>query len=75
MLVLSRGPREQLFIGPDIVVTNCTKCRVRLGIAAPDETSILRRELVHGSAAPPTSLVSGQDLLNWSRCEPPNESR
>lgn len=47
MLVLSRKPGEKIRLGSDIVVTvvEVTGQRVRLGIDAPAEVSILRSEL------------------------------
>ena len=74
MLVLTRRLREQVVIGDHVVVTNLGtpgRDKVRLGIDAPDDVSIVRRELMHGSDAPPTSLRSGQDLPHWSHSHRP----
>lgn len=48
MLVLSRKPGEKLCIGNDIVLTvaGVKGNQVRLAIAAPPETRVLRSELV-----------------------------
>jgi carbon storage regulator len=48
MLVLSRKPGETIIIGDDIVVTvvSINGNRVKLGIEAPAEVSIKRRELL-----------------------------
>jgi carbon storage regulator len=63
MLVLSRRSRQGVLIGTDIVVTvlEITTDRVRLGIAAPREVSILRDELIgqdDASQQPPASSHS-----------------
>ena len=62
MLVLSRFPGEEIVIGDDIIVSveRIQGNKVRLGIDAPPEMKILRRELVgasvrqlqHASASP-----------------------
>ena len=47
MLVLSRNKSESIIIGNDIeiVVVNINGNRVRLGITAPKEVSVHRREI------------------------------
>lgn len=47
MLVLSRSKSESIIIGDDIevVVVNINGNRVRLGITAPKEVSVHRREI------------------------------
>lgn len=47
MLVLSRKKTQRLKLGPDIVVTviDVSGEKVRLGIDAPKEVTILREEL------------------------------
>ncbi len=59
MLVLSRKEKERLMIGENIVVTivGVSGGKVRLGIEAPADVSILREEL----ACQP--LDSGRELL------------
>lgn len=48
MLVLSRKKSESIQIGPDIVVTvvDIRGGKVRIGIQAPKEVSVVRSELV-----------------------------
>lgn len=49
MLVLSRKPEQSLLIGDDIVVTVTevlSNGRVRIGIAAPREVTVLRPEML-----------------------------
>lgn len=48
MLVLTRKPTEQIIIKDDIVITivSISGDRVRVGIEAPRDMSILRAELV-----------------------------
>ena len=48
MLVLTRKLMEKIFIGDDIVITivRLDKDKVRLGIKAPPNVSILREEIV-----------------------------
>ncbi len=56
MLVLTRKTQESIIIGEDIVLTviEIRRDRVRLGIKAPKEVSVHRRELYeaikHGKA-------------------------
>mgnify|MGYP001581467479 CR=1 FL=1 len=47
MLVLTRKVGEVIHIGPDIVVTvlEMREGRVRLGISAPKETPVYRKEI------------------------------
>lgn len=47
MLVLSRGKNESIMIGSDVEITivNINGNRVRLGITAPREISVHRREI------------------------------
>jgi carbon storage regulator len=47
MLVLSRKPGETVHVGEDIVLTvlEVRGSRVRIGIDAPDDTTIARAEL------------------------------
>jgi len=51
MLVLTRKPGEQIRIGNDIVVTvlEVSGNKVRVGIDAPDNVSIVRGELVRNT--------------------------
>jgi carbon storage regulator len=51
MLVLSRKPGETIIVGEDIVVTvvSINGNRIKLGIEAPPEVSIKRRELLFES--------------------------
>jgi len=48
MLVLSRRRGERIVIGPNIELTVVAVCgnRVRLGVQAPPEVTILRNELL-----------------------------
>ncbi len=48
MLVLSRRPGQVILIGPDIevVVISIDGIQVRLGIKAPREVTVLRREVL-----------------------------
>ncbi len=47
MLVLSRKPGEQIYVGNNITITvvEIKGNRIRLGITAPDDVSVLRAEL------------------------------
>jgi carbon storage regulator len=53
MLVLDRKEGEDILVGPDIVVTvlHLGRSRVRIGVTAPKEVVIMRRELVEKEAA------------------------
>jgi len=48
MLILTRRSNERIFIGDDVVlvVLGIENNRVKLGIEAPSEVSILREEIV-----------------------------
>lgn len=54
-LVLSRKQTEEIVIGPDIIirVVEIRGNRVRLGISAPRETTITRRDRNQDSVEPP----------------------
>ncbi|MBA4017433.1 MAG: carbon storage regulator [Pirellula sp.] len=58
MLVLTRRVGESIRIGNDIVVTlvQMGPGKVRIGIQAPDSTTILREELVRSSTPLPLPL-------------------
>ena len=60
MLVISRRVGEQVIVGDDIriVVAQVKNGRIRLAIAAPRETVILRGELLDLAAAKTTALRS-----------------
>lgn len=49
MLVLSRKQSEKILIGEDITITVCriSAVQVRIGIEAPPDVNILRKELGH----------------------------
>jgi carbon storage regulator len=64
MLILSRKPGDAIVIdgGIRIVVVQCDRGGVRLGIEAPADVSILRAELLEQVAARNRSAaVSGDD--------------
>ena len=68
MLVLSRKPGEKVSIGSEITLTliEVKGNRVRIGIEAPDQISILRNELKESKGA----LVSADELLElWPAAE------
>ncbi len=58
MLVISRKPRQRIYIGDSIVITvvRAAGDRVRLGIEAPSDVRILREELIE--AEPPVFEAS-----------------
>jgi len=51
MLILNRRVGESIFIGDDIEITICPKNNyrgnIRLGITAPKEVKIVRKEISH----------------------------
>ena len=82
MLVLTRRPGESILIGRDIevVILSADGMQVRLGVRAPREITVLRRELVQQveaenrlAAATPTSAAFGAlaARLNPTRPAPP----
>lgn len=54
MLVLSRKEAEEILIGKDIrvVVVRIGGDKVRIGVEAPPEVKVVRRELVDGNKHP-----------------------
>ena len=63
MLVLSRKPGEKLRIGPDITLTliEVKGNRVRIGIEAPDQVTVVRGELEDS----PGAFASEDESPNW----------
>ena len=57
MLVLSRKCGEKIVIGDNITITVLTtdSGRIRIGIEAPDDVTILRAELIHGHPSAPAA--------------------
>ncbi|MBM99845.1 MAG: carbon storage regulator [Planctomycetaceae bacterium] len=55
MLVLSRKKSEKIKLGDSIEITvvRVTGDKVRIGIRAPDDVSVLRQELVGGQTSTP----------------------
>ena len=55
MLVLSRKKSEKIKLGDSIEITvvRVTGDKVRIGIRAPDDVSVLRQELVGGQQSTP----------------------
>jgi len=55
VLVLSRKKSEKIKLGDSIEITvvRVTGDKVRIGIRAPDDVSVLRQELVGGRASTP----------------------
>ena len=53
MLILSRKQGEQIQVGEDVVLTvlEVAGSRVRLGLDAPEDRSIMRTELIEGPEA------------------------
>ena len=66
MLVLTRKPNESLFIGNDIEIKiiSCDKRGIRLGIEAPKEISIVRKELLKEAPLMEEAVFSSQYVNN-----------
>ena len=64
MLVLSRKAGEVLFIGKDISVEilSVEGDRVRIGITAPKETRIFRKELMDATIETNKSAINAPDI-------------
>lgn len=64
MLVLSRKAGEVLFIGKDISVEilSVEGDRVRIGITAPKETRIFRKELMDATIETNKSAINAPDV-------------
>ena len=60
MLVLSRKESEKIMLGDSIVLTivRVSGDRVRLGIEAPSDMLILRKELAQAVAEAPTAPIA-----------------
>lgn len=72
MLVLSRKALQQIKIGEDIRLTivKVDRNQVRIGIEAPGDIPILRKELVgKGRATEPDVVVTGQQGKPYSNPE------
>jgi len=67
MLVLSRRANETVRIGDniEIAVTEIDRNRVRLGITAPPEVTILRTELLHRTNKIPGHHNNGDEPLEY----------
>lgn len=64
MLVLSRRPGEKVMIGKDIViqVVEIRGNKVRLGITAPQNMTILREEVLDRLDDNPSDILPGRIL-------------
>ncbi|MEG0895160.1 MAG: carbon storage regulator [Oscillospiraceae bacterium] len=65
MLVISRKLSQSVLIGDDIeiIVTEITPDRIRLGISAPKDVLILRKELAETAKVNEESNNSNADLM------------
>ena len=72
MLILSRRPGDTIVIGDGIrvVVIECDRRGVRLGIEAPAEVSILRGEIVSQIADENRRATATRDNAEWLRVIP-----
>ncbi len=68
VLVISRRPRESIVIGDDIVLTvvEVRGERVRLGVAAPKDVSVHRREVWELLSRPPSWAALDPAWLTWN---------
>ncbi len=59
MLILTRNPKQKIVINGNIevVILNAGKGRIRLGIIAPKETSIQRKEVPLNAQPPKKTRV------------------
>lgn len=67
MLILSRRPGDSILIGDGIriVVVECDRRGVRIGIEAPAEVSILRGEIVKQIADENVRASAAADGREW----------
>jgi len=65
MLILTRRANERIHIGDNVVlvVLGIENNRVKLGIDAPPEVSILREEIVGDQSKAPKNKSGGSDAL------------
>jgi carbon storage regulator len=67
MLILSRRPGDSILIGDGIrvIVLECDRRGVRLGIEAPADVSILRGEIVKQIAEENRRASAGPEGRDW----------
>jgi carbon storage regulator len=67
MLILSRRPGDSILIGDGIrlVVLECDRRGVRIGIDAPPEVNILRGEIAKQIADENRRASAGEDGRDW----------
>jgi carbon storage regulator len=72
MLILSRKPGDAITIGDDIriVVIECDRRGVRLGIEAPIDVRILREEIVHAIASENRRANATPGAADWLQLLP-----
>jgi len=72
MLILSRRPGESILIGDGIrlVVLECDRREVRIGIEAPPEVKIVRGEIVNQIADENRRASAGKDAQDWLKVIP-----
>ncbi len=60
MLMFSRKSRESILVAPDIsiVVLSIGRSRVKLGFECPDQTKVVRAELLSPAAGVPHSTTN-----------------
>jgi len=69
MLVLSRKLGEKIFINDNICITvvDIDRGKIRLGIEAPRDVPIFRKELLTGAEAKPAVVVADAPILAAKR--------
>ena len=75
MLILNRRPGEAILIGAGIrvVVLECDRRGVRLGIEAPGEVAILREEIVVAIADENQRAADATVMAEWAALLPPEQ--
>ena len=73
MLILSRKPGDTIVIGDGIrlVVLECDRREVRIGIEAPPEIKIVRGEIVNQIADENRRATASRDASDWAKVIPP----
>ena len=75
MLILSRKPGDTIVIGEGIrlVVLECDRREVRIGIEAPPDVRIVRGEIVNQIADENRRASANREASEWLKVIPPRK--
>lgn len=77
MLILSRKPGDTIVIGEGIrlVVLECDRREVRIGIEAPPDVRIVRGEIVNQIADENRRASANREASEWLKVIPPRKKK